>query len=138
VQIRTIHAFIASFASENDAQTYSQPQWEPEPDADASDEDYAAWEDRNPQCRMKNDLGIVYLDEDFVETIWGVDGSDAGANWAYLASFIGDENAAVCRTIAAGKANTLILIDEQAAGGFPVSFRSTPATTYCGPFGALP
>jgi len=135
---RTLNVFIASFENRNDALTYSQAQWEPQPPADASDEEYEVWEDRNPQWRMRSDLETSFLDADFIETIWGIDGGDVGADWAYLASVIGVENAAVCKTIAAGESNTLILIDAQATGGFPVGFRSTPAMTYCGSFSASP
>ena len=132
--MQTIHVFIACFPSLESALAYSQPQWEPEPAAEASDEEYEAWEDRNPSWLMKNDLGITYLDEDFIETIWGTNGDGRSSDWKYLSSFIGNESAAVCKKIAAIDDNTLILIDAQASGGFPVAFRSTSAMTYCGPF----
>ena len=86
---------------------------------------------------MKKDLGIIYLDEDFIETIWGDNGDGGGGDWKYLSSVIGDESAVACKKIAASDANTLILIHTQASGGFPVEFSSTSTMTYCGPFTSL-
>jgi hypothetical protein len=71
-----LHVFAGAFASRDDACMYTEVQWEPEPDSSVSDEDYRAWEDRNPSWRMKADLGDPYLDSDFIETIDGPDRFD--------------------------------------------------------------
>lgn len=60
------HLFAATFASEAEAQQYVFEQWQPEPPADATDAEYAAWEERNPTWRLAEELEF-YIDSDFVE-----------------------------------------------------------------------
>ena len=64
----SVHVFLGRFEGEEDAFAYTQAQWEDEPEEDASDEEYEAWEESNPRWRMKDDLGIDYLDSDSIET----------------------------------------------------------------------
>ncbi|WP_152979937.1 hypothetical protein [Mesorhizobium sp. 1M-11] len=131
------HIFVATFASEVDAASFTEKQWEPEPGDEASDEEYAAWEGRNPSWPMRAEQGFTYLDGDFVETIWG-DGDTGGSdvNWRYLASLVDSDDAARCRDVAPPGSNTLVIIHQQALGGFDISFRSTSTMTYCGCFQA--
>ena len=113
---------------------FSQKQWEPEPGEDASDEEYAAWEDRNPSWPMRAEQGFTYLDGDFVETLWRDGEAGQGVNWPYLASLLDADDLARCRHAAGPGSNTLIIIHERALGGFDFTFRSTPAMIYCGCF----
>jgi hypothetical protein len=131
---RGFHVFLATFASEAEAVAFSEKQWEPEPGEDASDEEYKAWEDRNPSWPMRAELGFTYLDGDFVETIWRADGESSGVNWHYLASLLAPDDVAKCRGQAPHGSNTLIIIHTGALGGFDFAFRSTPTMTYCGCF----
>ena len=69
---KTLHVFSGTFGSREEACSYSEKQWEkPEPDDSWSDEEYAAWEDRNPTWLIFRDLNVVRMDPDFIETIFG-------------------------------------------------------------------
>ncbi|MEO9338152.1 hypothetical protein ABFT80_11985 [Mesorhizobium sp. SB112] len=131
---RHLHIFISSFATKADALGFSQEQWEPEPGENVSEEEYKAWEDRNPIWAMEAELGCGYLDSDMIETIWGTDGKGLDINWTYLTSLIGPECVEQCKTLASSVSNTLIIIDETALGGFDFVFHSTPTMNYCGSF----
>src|SRR5436190_21636780 len=83
VMTRTVHVFSGTFASREKACQYSEEQWErPAPDDSWSEEDYAAWEERNPTWLLRRDLRTppgaagFDLDPDFVETIFGSDKID--------------------------------------------------------------
>ncbi len=52
-----VHVFTAMFEANEDASAFGHPHWEPEPNGDASDDEYAAWEDRNPIWPLKSELG---------------------------------------------------------------------------------
>ncbi|MBA4502536.1 hypothetical protein [Marinobacterium marinum] len=123
----TVYVFSGTFESIEEACLYSQPQWEAEPSESASDEEYAAWEDRNPSHNMLSNIG-PYLDEDFIETI----DFDPG----YLSGIkISKSDIAHIRSRSLD-ANILVLVYEQALGGF--SLRKAPVSnsslTYCGHF----
>ncbi|TKT79340.1 hypothetical protein [Aquamicrobium sp. LC103] len=133
-ELHRLHVFLASFASEADAVAFTEKQWEPEPGEEASDEEYATWEDRNPSWLMRTELGFTYLDSDFVETIWGDGEGRSGVNWRYLASLLDPDDVAECRGAALSGSNTLIIVHERALGGFDFTFRSTPTMIYCGGF----
>ena len=123
-----LHVFVGTFASREEACLYTEEQWEPEPDDSVSDEEYAAWEDRNPLWGFRDDVGDVYLDSDFIETI------DGHRRYKYLESYLvnGDD----LKTIrsAVPDSNILYLIFPDAFGGFDATLRSTPRLTYCGAF----
>lgn len=125
-----LHIFLAAFPSEADAVAFSQKQWEPEPGDETSDEEYAAWEARNPSWPMRAEQGFTYLDGDFVETIWGIE--TAEVNWGYLGSLLDPDDVGRCQDLAPAGSNTLIVIDERALGGFGFTFRTTASMTYCG------
>jgi hypothetical protein len=127
-----LHFFLAAFPSEADALAFSQKQWEPEPGEDASDEEYAAWEDRNPSWPMRAEQGFTYLDGDFVETMWGTGTTGSEVNWGYLASLLNPDDVGRCQDLAPAGSNTLIVIDGRALGGFDFTFRTTATMTYCG------
>ena len=83
VMTRTVHVFSGTFGSKEKACQYSEEQWErPAPDDSWSEEDYAAWEERNPTWLLRRDLRTppgaaeFDLDPDFVETIFGPDKID--------------------------------------------------------------
>ncbi|WP_086932930.1 hypothetical protein [Agarilytica rhodophyticola] len=63
-----VYVFSGKFQDRGEACLYSEPQWESEPDNSASDEEYNAWEDRNPTHKLKSNIDS-YLDEDFIETV---------------------------------------------------------------------
>lgn len=67
------HLFGANFESEEHAQLYIFEQWEAEPPATASDDEYSAWEERNPTWRLADDLEF-HMDSDFVEYPGGIEG----------------------------------------------------------------
>ena len=124
----TVHVFGGQFETHASACAYTEAQWEDEPGADSTDEEYAAWEERNPTWLMKDELG-VYLDSDFIETIFG-DG-----RYEYLGKLLGEPNALkTIRSIAPGEYNTLVLIFSQALGGFDAEMKSTSKLQYCGQF----
>lgn len=122
-----IHVFTAFFATNDEASALGHPHWEPEPSPDASDEEYTAWEDRNPIWPMKSEFGCS-IDDDFVEIIWR---SGEEPDWEYLVSRLDLTQVAEirCQT---GTANTLVLIDHKAIGGEPPEFGSTSGLTYQG------
>ncbi len=128
----SVHVFAGTFRDIDDACGYSEAQREPEPPAAVPDAEYRAWEARNPGWAMKADLGITYLDSDFIETIADRDGLD---RYGYLANKL-QEPADIerIRRLAGPEANILVLIFKQALGGFPAKLKSTPRLTYCGEF----
>jgi hypothetical protein len=66
---------------------------------------------------MKAELGVRYLDSDFVEVIWNGDGGPRSA-LAYLSSRLVAADAGAVRNIMPASASTLLLVDDQAFGGF--------------------
>ena len=123
-----VYIFVGAFGSREQACAYTESWWEPEPDDSASDEEYRIWEDRNPIWQMREDLG-VYLDSDFIETIFGPDRFD------YLRTLLVDsaDLDRVINTADAG-ADTIVLIFKEALGGFENTLKSNPILTYCGVF----
>jgi hypothetical protein len=123
-----VHVFVGSFENRDVACEYTEPQWEPEPDENATDQEYKAWEDRNPSWQMSSNLG-VYLDPDFVETLHADDGFD------FLAAILTEESALDrIRAISGDQDDFLVLIFSVALGGFPAEMKSTPRLRYCGQF----
>jgi hypothetical protein len=124
-----LHVFAGSFASREDACLYTEAQWEPEPDDSVSDEEYTAWEDRNPTWCFQDGLGDdVYLDSDFIETI------DGDNRYEYLAGYLVNSGDLDAVRLAAGDANILLLVFPDALGGFDAQLKSTSKLTYCGAF----
>lgn len=128
-----IGVFTALFASNEEALAFGLPHWEPEPGDDVSDEQYAAWEDRNPIWLMKTELACRHIDSDFVEVVWK---SGDEPDWDYLATRL---HASQVATIRAGtiSANTLVLIDRTAIGDHPVELRSTESLAYHGRYPSI-
>ncbi|MES9990928.1 MAG: hypothetical protein ABW098_03180 [Candidatus Thiodiazotropha sp.] len=123
-----IYTFAGEFKDRAEACLYSEPQWEPEPDESVSDEEYRAWEDRNPTHRLNENLD-AYLDSDFIETV--------DLNYDYLASLnISDEDIDKIRKIVSPNFNYMVLVFEDALGGFELN--SPPTSTeflkYCGTY----
>ena len=127
-----VHVFCGSFPDRGAACRYSEPQWEPEPGEDVSDEAYRAWEERNPSWLLRSDLG-VYLDSDFIETIAGDDRYD------YLGRLLAEPGAAgQIRDRMCATDNVLVLIFSEALGEFASLLKSTPRLKYCGQFTCKP
>lgn len=127
-----VHVFSGIFESRDEALLYSEAQWEPEPSADASELAFDAWEARNPMWQLKRELD-VYLDSDFIETIHGAH------LFSYLSEFLLDATEVdTIRTSIALEANTLILIFDQALGGFPARLSSTARLYYLGEYRCRP
>ena len=115
---------MGKFRDRNDAYAYALDHWEPGPPPAASEEEYDAWEDRNPTWQMRTDLGEVHLDHDFIEVI---DNSEHLSRYDYLKSMLknADDFAGILRS-ASPDANILVL------GGFEAQMRSTARLSYCG------
>jgi len=122
-----IYVFTAHFATNDEASAFGHPHWEPEPGQDASDEEYSAWEDRNPIWPLRSELGCS-IDSDFVEIIWN---SGKEPDWEYLLSRLDLKQVNMIRS-QTGTTNTLVLIDQTAIGNEPTEFRSTARLTYHG------
>lgn len=123
----TLHVFAGSFPSRDDACLHSEPQWEPEPDDSASDEEYAAWEGRNPAWELRDDLGVG-LDSDFIETI------DGDERYDYLAGYLVDDSDLDAVRTAAGISSILVLIFADALHDRKAELKSTTRLIYCGAF----
>ena len=124
---QAVHVLAGRFESRDEAVAYTEPQWEPEPGDEVSDEQYAEWENRNPTWAMLTDLGIEDLDSDFIETI------DGPSSYSYLEGMLVDgSQIQSIRARAPADANILVLIFHQALGGFPARVGSTPRLVYCG------
>ena len=126
----TLHVFSGTFGSSEKACCYSEPQWErPAPDDSWPEEEYAAWEARNPTWLLRKDLAVGSLDPDFVETIFGPHKLD------YLRTQLANESDK--RKVAdqiAPDADTLVLILSRAFDGRAVRLTSTSALKYHGEF----
>lgn len=106
-----VHVFVGAFDSRDAACKYTEEQWEPEPDETVSDQEYRAWEDRNPSWPMRSELGGPYLDSDCIETIDGADRYD------YLSGMLTDHGATDrIRALAGDNENILVLIFSEAIG----------------------
>ena len=116
------------FESKEAAFAFAHPHWEPEPDEHASDEDYAAWEDRNPIWPMKEELGGLRMDSDFVEVIWK---PGPVPDWDYLKSRLHAADVLGIKEDTAS-ANTFVLIDQTAFGNTKPDLRSTAKLSYRG------
>jgi hypothetical protein len=124
-----VHVFVGSFESREAACLYTEAQWEAEPPESVSDEEYEEWEDRNPNWPLREDLGGLYLNCDFIETIADDDRYD------YLGRYLTESGAIDRVRKAAGtEPNILVLIFSGALGGFPAVLKSTPRLLYCGEF----
>ncbi|TCK08657.1 hypothetical protein [Marinobacterium mangrovicola] len=127
MQEKFVYVFSGEFEDIDAACLYSQPQWEPEPDESVSDEEYAAWEDRNPSHQLRKNIDS-YLDEDFIETV--------DLDFQYLSSIgVAASDIAHIKENIVG-ANVLVLVYEQALGGFSLKEKpvSNSSLTYCGQF----
>lgn len=124
----TVHVFTGHFDNRESACAYTEAQWESEPGAEATDEEYAAWIERNPTWQLKGELD-VYLDSDFIETIFGE------GRYEYLGRKLTQTDAlADIRKLAGEESNTLVLIFSEALGGFDAEMKSTSQVQYCGQF----
>ena len=121
-----IYVFAGEFKDRTEACVYSEPQWEPEPDDSVSDEEYLAWENRNPVHKLKDNLD-TYLDSDFIETVT--------LDYDYLSSLnISYKDIEKIRETISPKFNYMVLVFEDALGGLELN--SSPTSTeflhYCG------
>ena len=122
-----VHAFLGAFESLAHALLYTEAQWEPEPPNDASEDTYRAWEDRNPTWAMRSELGITYLDADFIETVGNAERT------TYLSEHLEHStDLDLIRARTPPHANVLVLIFEEALGGFESKLASTTRLSYCG------
>jgi hypothetical protein len=124
---RKLHVFAGTFSSRDEACLHSEPQWEPEPDDTVSDEDYAAWEDRNPIWALRDELGVG-LDSDFIETI------DGDNRYEYLGGYLVNADDLDAIRTAAGDSNILVLVFPDALHRPDAEFRSTSRMVYCGSY----
>ena len=124
---RKLHVFAGSFASRHDACLYTEQQWEPQPDESASDEEYAAWENRNPAWGLREDLRIG-LDSDFIETI------DGDNRYGYLGGYLVNDGDLDAIHKSAGDSNILVLMFPDAFHDPKDQLASTSRLIYCGAF----
>jgi len=127
---QTLHIYSGTFGSRENACQYSERQWEkPEPDDSWSDEEYSAWENRNPAWLLRRDLAVAFLDSDFIETIFGAEMIE------YLDSQLtSDADRQKLRTEIPQQADTLVLIMSVALNGQKVSLSSTSPLQYHGEY----
>lgn len=123
-----VFVFAGEFKDRADACLYSEPQWEPEPGESVSDEEYLAWENRNPVHKLNDNLN-TYLDSDFIETV--------NLKFDYLSSLnISDEDIGKIQASVLPNYNYMVLVFEDALGGF--EFDGHPTSTeflrYCGKY----
>ena len=121
----SVYIFAGHFKDREEACSYSESQWEPEPDQSVSDEEYSEWEDRNPTHKLKKNISS-YLDEDFIETV--------EVDYQYLSNFnLGEENIAKVKVLA-NEANYFVLVFNDALDGFKLESQpeSNSILTYCG------
>jgi WD40 repeat protein len=131
----TIHVFGIKPGSKGEEVGYAYPQWEPEPGDEATDEEYEAWEDRNPIWGLRDDLGC-YLDCDFVEhqSSEGLASFGYADVWAYLATQIkrADDVEKIKEKLK--DCRELVLIFDSALGGFEATMRDTDGAWYAGEY----
>ena len=126
--IDTVDVFVGRFADRFEATSYTEPRWEDEPDETASDDEYDAWEERNPIWPLRAELG-GRLDPDFIETI------DEPARYEYLAGLLVDPTAIEEIRRTAANANVLVLVFEESKDPrTSTPCVSTSRLTYCGRF----
>lgn len=129
--MNTVFIFAGEFKDRAEACLYSEPQWEPEPDSSASNEEYEAWENRNPVHRLQENID-AYLDSDFIETV--------DLNYAYLSSLrVSSEDIDKIKARVKPHFNYFILVfkdalDASNPGIEPVSNR---VLEYCGQYECL-
>jgi hypothetical protein len=127
--VSVVHVFAGSFVSRSDACLYTEEQWEAEPDDSVSDEEYVAWEDRNPVWALRDEIDSDYLSADFIETIDGERRLDYVKG--LLASSSDQENLAGLVRV---DENILVLIFNQAFDGHRASPRSTSKLRFLGSY----
>lgn len=129
----TVFVFSGQFSSRAEACLYSEPQWEPEPDENATNEDYAAWEDRNPTHQLKRNINH-YLDHDFIETI---DDMNEMSRHQYLEALLKHKNdIETIKAVEPHASNILVLVFREAFDGLDLNVppTSTEELTYCGEY----
>lgn len=123
-----VYVFLGYFPDRESATAYTEPSYEPYPDADASDAEHDAREERNPIYPMRKDLDC-YMDSDFIETITD------GDMHAYLGSMLKESSQADSFKERLEKPNAcMVLIFEEAIRGEELSFRDTEKLSYLGAF----
>ena len=124
---RKLHVFAGSFASRDVACLYTEQQWEPEPDESATDDEYAAWENRNLTWGLREDLQIG-LDSDFIETI------DGDNRYEYLGGYLVNDGDLDSIRKSADDSNILVLMFPDAFHNPKDQLTSTSRMIYCGSF----
>jgi hypothetical protein len=82
---------------------------------------------------MRSDLGITYLNADFIETVEGAECT------AYLSEHLAHStDLDLIRARTPPNANVLVLIFDEALGGFECTVSSTVRLSYCGQYNWKP
>jgi hypothetical protein len=126
----TFHVFSGNFKTLKDAALYSEQQWEqPVPDDSWPEEDYEAYENRNPSWKFGEELGFS-ISPDFVETIHDDD------NISYLKTQTkNSHDFEFLRQCIPNNHNTLVLLfDHEPYPGQTPDFKSTSTLSYHGEF----
>jgi hypothetical protein len=122
-----VHIFSGCFGSEDQAHAYAEQQL-----PGSNDIAYIVWEDRNPYWAMREDLNVPFLDGSFIETVWAREDGDRGLDWEYLETLLSQDDVAQCKAKAQPGSDTLILVYQEALGGFGFKLQSPALITYCG------
>jgi len=128
----TVHVFVGKFRDLDEAYAYSNEQWDETPVLLMTEEERRASEARYPYWPMRDDLGVDFLDHDYIEIIADMDGLN---RYDYLKRMLSNpEDGESIQHLADHEANILVLIFKGALGGSEVTMRSTPHLRYCGEF----
>ena len=128
----TVHVFVGKFRDLDEACAYSNEQWDETPVLLMTEEERRVSEARYPYWPMRDDLGVDFLDHDYIEIIADMDGLN---RYDYLKTILSNpEDGEHISQQADPEANILVLIFKGALGGLEVPMRSTPHLRYCGEF----
>ena len=125
-----VHIFVGDFSTLEAATSYTEERWPP---VVSAFEDPDAQVDEDPTWALLDDQpGCQYLDADFIETLHPDDGQEHAA---YLGTLLAaGDLATIVDSI--GPHATVVLVFQQALGGFDGSFQSTEVLRFLGTFDA--
>jgi hypothetical protein len=126
-----VHIFTGRFGSEARARAYCEQQW-PASDHPIHNLAYIVWEDHASFWPIREELKARYLDGSFIETIWSRGDDRPGVDWDYLETLLSRDDVARCRAKTEPQADTLILIYQEALGGFNLELPAPTMIAYCG------
>ncbi len=121
-----VYLFGSHFGSRDKANAFCDRDWGNAPDDEDSEEVWKAWEENFPKWPLKDELGIVYLDEDYVEIHFG---PEVPTRFDESIEIDGP----LAQSIAA-RYDTPVVLGHESLGGFEVELKSSPRFEYLGAF----